>query len=171
MDVPQERLDHIAAMLQRVHHAAVATVNADGLPHNSPLFVALGEDMTVYWSSHPEAQHSQNIERTGKAFVVFYDSVQAGGGLYMECDAEPAEGTDMLVALAAFNKTRTMLGRDGIDIEHFRGPQRLYMATPRLAWINYAERDETGRVVRDNRYLVEMAKGQLKLAKEQKEEA
>lgn len=166
MDVPQERLDHIAAMLQRVHHAAVATVNADGLPHNTPVFAALGDDLTVYWSSHPESQHSQNIERSGKAFVVFFDSVQAGGGLYMECDAELAEGTDTLEALAAFNKTRTQLGRDPIDVEHFRGPQRLYKATPRQAWINYGERDEQGRFIRDYRFPVAMVDGALQLVKE-----
>lgn len=36
--------------------------------------------------------------------------------------------------------------------------------TPRTAWVNYAARDDTGRVVRDNRYAVVMVNGVLRLA-------
>ena len=70
-----QALQRAKSVLAGHRHAAMATVNDDGTPHNTPFFFLYDKDLShIYWGSHPEAQHSRNIARTGEVFVVSYDS-------------------------------------------------------------------------------------------------
>lgn len=84
-DLPEAK-KRITELLINNRHACMATVNEDGSPHNTPFFFVYRQDLRrIYWGSHPTAQHSQNLLRTGKAFIVLYDSDRPKqGGLYLE---------------------------------------------------------------------------------------
>lgn len=62
----QVQIDRAKELLRTVRHAAMATVNADGTPHNTPFFLILDPELKrVYFGSHPHSVHSQNVVRTG----------------------------------------------------------------------------------------------------------
>jgi hypothetical protein len=147
------RAERVRELLDTVRHVAIATVNEDGLPHNTPVFAAFDEGLNVYWSSHPESLHSKNIERTGQVFIVVFDSVGKGGGLYIQASAEQLTDSKLDSGLAVFNKARKRLLREQIPREYFLdgSPQRLYRAEPIKIWTNQAERDDQSRVIRDRR--------------------
>lgn len=83
------------AILDRISYITLATVSEDGHPWNSPVYCAYDQDYNVYWGSHIDSQHSQNIRANGKAFIVVYDSTVApglGSGVYIQ--AKCTEITD-----------------------------------------------------------------------------
>lgn len=80
----EERIERARELLMTIHHVPIATVNEDGTPHNSPVFMAFDEELRGYWSSHSLSVHSQNIARDGNAFIVVFDSREGHGGLFME---------------------------------------------------------------------------------------
>jgi nitroimidazol reductase NimA-like FMN-containing flavoprotein (pyridoxamine 5'-phosphate oxidase superfamily) len=83
-------------LLQRIEHAAVATVCDDGTPWNTPVFFAR-EGSALYWVSRRDAVHSTNIARDGHAFIVVFDSSHAdasGACVYVEADAAELTGED-----------------------------------------------------------------------------
>lgn len=74
-------------LLTNVRHVALATVNENGTPHNTPLFFAVDKDLKqLYFVSREESLHSKNYVRTGKAFAVIYDSNEFNGGIYLTLD-------------------------------------------------------------------------------------
>ena len=78
-----------AEILQSIRYATIATVTEDGNPWNSPVAHELDDDLTIYWVSDKENQHSKNVRANGKAFVVIYDSTVPEGdgeGVYLEVD-------------------------------------------------------------------------------------
>jgi len=158
----QDEVTRAKQLLTTIRHAAMATVNADGSPHNTPYFFMHSPDLQyLFWGSHPQSQHSQNVARTGQIFVVLYDA-QEHGGLYIRADdAHIAEGKELQIALTAHNKRRAAEGKDPLPIEYYRGdgPQRMYIATVRQLWMNASVRDENGLLIRDER--VEISKGDL----------
>jgi hypothetical protein len=148
-----ERTERAKELLRTVKHAAMATVNADGSPHNTPYFFMAGPDLQyLYWSSHPDSEHSHNVVRTGQLFVVLYEATQ-GGGLYIEADrGEMLEDGDLDKGFEAFDGALARHGIPAIDRAIFAaGPQRLWRARAKRFWINAAERDQTGKIVRDQR--------------------
>lgn len=71
-------------LLDTVRHIALATVNEDGTPHNTPLFFAYDDNFEkIYFVSRPDALHSKNMLRDGNAFAVIYDSNEFKGGIYI----------------------------------------------------------------------------------------
>jgi len=141
-------------LLASVRHAAMATVNEDGSPHNTPYFFMCSADLTcLYWCSHPEAQHSKNVLRTGQIFVVLYDVLERGGLFIRADDAYIAENTELDKALAEYNRRRTLRGQEPLPREYYEGssPQRMWIATTRQFWVNGTERDAADRILRDVR--------------------
>jgi len=67
----EARIEKVKSLLQEICHVAIATVNADGSPHNTPVFAGIDNNFRIFWASHPDATHSQNIERSGQAFIVY----------------------------------------------------------------------------------------------------
>jgi hypothetical protein len=150
----EDRINRARELLRTVQHAAMATVNEDGSPHNTPYFFMYGEDLSrLYWGSHPEAQHSKNIQRTGQIFVVLFEA-KAGGGLFIRADqAKELEGDELKQALNAHNNARAKIGKEPLSLSYYGSdsPQRMYSAVPINFWVNMAERDQNSRVLRDYR--------------------
>jgi hypothetical protein len=134
----------------------MATVNEDGSPHNTPYFFLHDDKLTrLYWGSHPDSQHSQNILRTGQLFVVLFDSFGRGGGLYIAANhGRIAEGTELDDALMIHNNYRLRNDKPALTKDYYEGdaPQRMWIADITKLWTNYAERDEQGLIVRDHRH-------------------
>ncbi|MDF2460776.1 MAG: hypothetical protein K0S68_179 [Candidatus Saccharibacteria bacterium] len=148
-----ERTERARELLRTVRHAAMATVNADGSPHNSPYFFMAGPGLEhLYWGSHPESLHSQNILRTGQLFVVLYDAIERGG-LFIEAgDGHILEGEELDDGLAVHNALRAREGQEPIGREYYvEGPQRMWGARTKRFWVNASERDDDGGLVRDYR--------------------
>jgi hypothetical protein len=153
-----ERVKRATELLKTVRHAAVATVNEDGSPHNSPVFFQYDKELKyLYWSSSPEAQHSQNIARDGRVFVVLYEANE-GGGLYIEADnARVLAGKELAEGLKVLNEFRARRGKESLGADYYTGdsPQRLYRANVQKLSVNVSERDEDGNIIRDYREEIE----------------
>lgn len=159
MDISEltPRIRRAKELLQTVRHAALATVNVDGSPHNSPVFAGFDDAICMYWSSHPEAQHSQNIARTGQVFIVLFDSLEKGGGLYVQATATSVPEAEMIEKLASYNAARRRLLKEEVPLAAFAdGEQLLYCAVPQKMWVNMAERNEQGVIIRDHRYQISL---------------
>lgn len=149
------RLERAQTLVRSVSNAAMATVNEDGSPHNTPLFIAFSPDfLSVYWSSNPASQHSQNVTSQSRAYFVLYDAT-AGGGLYFPVhNIKIADGDNLAQGLTAYNKARVLNGKQQpLLLPAFSPPivQRLYCAAVMSYSVNLSERDENGKIVRDYR--------------------
>lgn len=149
------KLARAKEIIQTALHASMATVNEDGSPHNTPFFLILDEKLEhIYWGSHPEAQHSKNIVRTGQLFVVAYDMFK-GGGVYMKCqNGHELSDTELETGLVIFNAKRKKLGVGELEIGYYqnKSPQRFYGAEITNFWIPLSDRDKNGNVLRDYRH-------------------
>lgn len=155
----QQRIQNVLDLLDDTAAAALATVNANGAPHNTPVFAAFDPDYKVIWASHSSSQHSQNIERTGKVFIAVFDATcKHGNGLYIEAEAEiiAPEHPEFAMVCKTFVQAKTDFGATTPLEQDFAEPggQRLYRATPKTMWINYTTKNERGVVVRDQRFRV-----------------
>ncbi|MBM3257489.1 MAG: pyridoxamine 5'-phosphate oxidase family protein [Candidatus Liptonbacteria bacterium] len=139
-------------LLRTIRFAAMATVNADGSPLNSPLFFIPDPKLKYfYWGSHPDSLHSQNALHTGKIFATIFDE---RGGLYMAAEnAHILEGGKLASALEAHNVARARFNKKPITIDYYTGanPQRMWAATITHFWVNLMERDADGRLIRDSK--------------------
>lgn len=144
-------------LLGNIKHAAMATVNADGSPHNTPYLFMKSDDLSeLYWGSNPKSVHSHNVERTGAIFVVLYEA-NVGGGLYIRChNARIAVGAELDRALAAHNQLRAKYDKEPLPKSYYVEPseQRMYIADTVDFWVNYAERYESGLIREDKRLRV-----------------
>jgi hypothetical protein len=155
----QQRINRAKELLTTVRHGVIATVNPDSSPHNTPVFMAFDEQLNAYWASGPQAEHSQNIARSGQVFIVIFDSVGAGGGLYIRGRAQPLDGKQLQIGLATFNAKRQSLLRETMPMSYFAEgqPQQLYMAHPEQLWINLSRKDDEGRTVQDRRHEIQLS--------------
>lgn len=158
----QRRIERAKELLKTVRHAAMATVNEDGSPHNTPYFFICDKKLSyLYWNSHPDAQHSKNVKRSGQIFVALYEA-GVGGGLYMKAEqAKQLEGKELEQALEVQNKLRATINKVPLPLSYFQGdnPQRMYSAVPVQFWVNISERDRDGNITRDYRH--EISKEEL----------
>ncbi len=152
----ERKIARARELLATAHHAAIATVNEDCSPYNSPVFLAHDDGlMQLYWASNPDAQHSQNVARTGQVFVVLYDKSNAGCGLYIRAnDAHATEGAELSAAYEVFLACSKRVDKHIPSLEHYQGagPERIYTATVRQLWVNGSELGADGFIVRDRRY-------------------
>lgn len=150
----KRKIQRAKELLATSRHAAMATVNEDGSPLNTPLRFILDPKLEYfYWGSHPESTHSVNLLRTGKAFIVLYDAIQRGG-LYIQAEgAHALSGDELVNALALHNKKRAEEGADALTLEYYSGdsPQRMWSAHMTNFWVNKSEKDTKGHVARDGR--------------------
>lgn len=147
-------------LLQTVRHAAYATVNQDGTPHNSPLMLIHNEDLSrLYIGSRSDTLHVRNMMRTGTAFATLYDSfVKGQGGLYITCnDVHECTGDELDEALSIHNKTRARYGSDPIALSYYHEDapaQRMYSLTVTTIEIYVVERGEDGHISHEARVAV-----------------
>lgn len=152
------RLERAQSLVRSVANAAMATVNADGSPHNTPLFIAFSPNLhTLYWSSNPTALHSQNLTLDPRAYFVLFEP-NAGGGLYIPVsEVHVATGDDLAVGLTAYNAARLTNGKQQPLLTPAFSPpnvQRLYQATVESFSVNLSERDQQGKIIRDYRQAI-----------------
>jgi len=150
----EEQIVRAKELLATVRHAAMATVNEDGSPHNSPFMFMRDDSLEhVYWCSHPDSMHSRNVLRTGQLFVVLYVAVERGG-LFMQCDGgHILEGPELDEALAVHNGLRKERGQDQLPRSYYVGdsPQRMWSASVTRLWVNGTLRGDDGLIIRDVR--------------------
>ena len=119
------------AVLSDVIYITLATVSADGMPWNTPVFAAFDEAYHFYWVSASHVRHSQNIRATGRVAIVVYDSTapaNQGRGVYMEATAE--EVTDEQAILHALDTLEKRGWKKPIEEVRGASIQRVYAAIP-----------------------------------------
>lgn len=141
-------------LLASVLHAAMATVNEDGTPHNTPYFFMIDHDLRhLYWGSHPDSVHSRNIVRTGRLFVVLFSAYERGG-LYIEADGgHILEGDELDIGLELLNARRAAQGEEPLGRDYYVGdkPQRMWGAKTLRFWVNGTRRGPDGLITQDIR--------------------
>ena len=154
MEIPELKLNRAKELISTSRHISLATTNADGSPHNSPVRFYYDEKLeNIYWGSNTEALHSQNILRTGQIFAVLYDRIEFGG-VYIKCEGgHILEGKELEVGLEIANSFRVKEGEQKIALDYYSAGsvQKLWSAKITNLWINIAVRDENGRILRDER--------------------
>ena len=159
MNIPKEQIEERIArakeLLKTARHAAMATVNEDGTPHNTPLFFLIDDDLKrLYFGSHPLSAHSQNVARTGEMFVVVYD-IQKTGGVYIKAShGHELRGEELTAALKVNNAHRARESAAPLDRSYYEGesPQRMFGADVVSIAINVKECDKSGLIVREYRH-------------------
>ncbi|MEO6760957.1 MAG: pyridoxamine 5'-phosphate oxidase family protein [Candidatus Saccharimonadales bacterium] len=151
----EDRIERARGLLERVHYAAMATVNEDGSPHNTPIhFIISDSRKYIYWASSPASQHSKNLNRSGQAFFVIYEP-GVGGGLYLQTrNGHELTGAQLKDGLNIWNKSRMADGKPELADTFFKGnfPQRMYRVDIMKSWVNCSDRDKAGNIIRDYRY-------------------
>jgi general stress protein 26 len=126
-------------IIDRILYVTIASVDADGLPWNSPVFSAHDEDLNFYWGSHIDSQHSKNIKATGRAFLVIYDStVEAGQGegVYVKARAEEILDSDEIKRAHNLLQDRRPVPYWRLSEVQAPAPVRLFKAIPEKIWMN-----------------------------------
>lgn len=123
----------------RINYATPATVSSEGQPWNTPVYCAYDQDYNIYWGSHVDSQHSQNILANGKVFIVIYDSTVASGfgsGVYIQ--AECTELTDSEEITAAHKLIQDRRPSPYWKLEEVQNdrPVHLFKAVPQEIWMN-----------------------------------
>ena len=140
--------------LQKVRNAAMATVNEDGSPHNTPFFLLYNPSFTkIVWGSHPNSQHSKNILRTGQLFVVIYDSFGRDGFYVKAKNGHITEGEELDETLQINNAFRAKENKKPLEKSYYEGenPQRMWSADVEKIWVLVDERDSKGLIVQEHR--------------------
>jgi hypothetical protein len=154
MEIPELKLNRAKELIYTSKHISLATTNADGSPHNSPVRYFFDEKLeNIYWGSNLEALHSQNILRTGQIFAVLFDRIEFGG-VYIKCeDGHVLDGKELGVGLEITNSSRAKEGKEKITIDYYGAGsvQKLWSAKITNMWINMPVRDENGHILRDER--------------------
>ncbi len=142
-------------LLTRCRHAAMATVNRDGSPHNTPFFFMYDKKLEyLYWGSHLESLHSQNVERTGKVFVVLFDAIEKGGLYISGENGHVVQKEELGQALEVHNEFRVRLGKKPLPLDYYteHSPQQMWSAKTARLWVNCPIRDSSGLLVKDERH-------------------
>lgn len=150
------KIEEVKSLIATTRHIAMATVNENGTPHNTPLrFIPDPEFKYIYWGSHPESVHSKNIERTEQVYITLFDRVEYNGGLYMKAEnAHELSGEELESALETHNNLRISEGKTPLELSYYTGdkPQRMWGAEITRLWIYGTERDEDGHILKDIRH-------------------
>lgn len=157
MNIPKEQLDERIArakeLLNTARHAAMATVNEDGTPHNTPFFLLLDDELQhVYFGSHPLSVHSQNVVRTGEMFVVVYDMLEKGGLYIKAANGHEMNGDELTTALKVHNARRAREGWPPLERSYYEDEQRMFGAEIVSLAVNVKECDANGLIIREYRH-------------------
>lgn len=95
--------DIASAILKFNSYCTLSTASTDGTPWGSPVHFAYDENK-IYWVSHSQAIHSQNLENNNKLFITIFDSRQAAetlgdrGAVYISTKATKLSGDEAIAA-------------------------------------------------------------------------
>jgi hypothetical protein len=149
-----EQIERAKQLLKICKHAAMATVNEDGSPHNTPYLFMRDEMLEhVYWGSHPHSVHSKNILRSGQLFIVLYQAEERGGLFIQAENGHVIEGEELRRPLEIHNQLRLSHGQDTLSLDYYSGgsPQRMWTADIKRLWVNGTKRGEDGLIIEDIR--------------------
>jgi hypothetical protein len=156
--IPELKIHRAKELIHTSRYISLATTNADGSPHNSPVRFLYDEKLEhIYWGSNAEALHSQNILRTGQIFAVLFDRIEFGG-VYIQCEGgHILEGKELEVGLEIVNSFRAKAGEQKIASDYYSAGsvQKLWSAKITHIWINLPVRDENGFILKDERVEIE----------------
>ncbi len=145
-------------LLTKVRHVALATVNEDGTPHNTPLFFIYSGDLKkFYMSTHPLSLHAKNVMRTGEGFAVVYDSAVFIGGIYLTLDNfRVILGKDLAEGMKTYNETRRRWAMEASAIEDYLDPneRRLYCADIKKIEVYGSKETHEGKILNEMRVQV-----------------
>jgi len=115
----------------------IASVSVDGKPWNTPVYAVHNNQLTFYWRSWINAQHSQNILTNPKVCIAIYDSSKPLGTNHLGCvylEAESFEVTDETEIAQALE----MFTNNNLTVNDFMGDnvKRVYKAIPTKCWLN-----------------------------------
>jgi Pyridoxamine 5'-phosphate oxidase len=147
-------------LLRTAKHACIATVNEDGTPHASPLYLILDETLShIYFCSYPESLHTKNVARTGDMFIAVYDMIEEGGLYLQAINGKELHGEGLEAGLTAHNATRVRRGKELLTELRYKGrnPQRMYGADITHFWVNMAEKDKDGNITKEYRHEITAA--------------
>lgn len=150
-----ERTDHphtqrAAAILRTIQYATLATVTPDGRPWNSPVYAVIDTELRLYWISDKEGQHSRNVRRNGRVFIVMYDSTVPEGqgeGVYIQAHAHELDDAEEIRRVRELKKGKS---DENPSLFQDNGVRRVYEAVPEQIWMN-ADEIENGTFIRDYR--------------------
>jgi len=117
----------------------VATANKDGKPWVSPVGYSVDKDYNLYWTSHKDAIHSQNVRlRPEVAIVIVGKNPEENmDGVYFDATTEelndPLELEAAIQLVNGRNKeSKYVIG----STDNVTGDAiwRIYKATPKQAW-------------------------------------
>jgi hypothetical protein len=133
-------------LLNATTYVTIATVGSDGQPWNTPVVGVFDDDLNLYWVSWKQSQHSRNITRDSRIFVVVYDTAAPEGeglGLYVQMIARPLTGKPEIERASKVYNLSFFTLHDG-SMPTFKGtcPSRIYMASPCKVWMNSGAYDD-----------------------------
>ncbi|MEK7645034.1 MAG: pyridoxamine 5'-phosphate oxidase family protein [Patescibacteria group bacterium] len=158
MKIPELKINRAKELIYTSKHVSLATTNADGSPHNSPVRFFFDDKLeNIYWGSNAEALHSQNILRTGQLFGVLFDRMEVGGVFMKYEGGHILDGKELEIGLEITNASRAKEGEQKITSDHYSAGSVQKMWSARIAnlWINMPVRDENGFILRDERVELE----------------
>jgi nitroimidazol reductase NimA-like FMN-containing flavoprotein (pyridoxamine 5'-phosphate oxidase superfamily) len=112
-------------------YMTIATSNHDK-PWNSPVYCAYDKDYNFYWNSYIGTQHSKNIAVNRQVFVVVYNKIEDGFGVYMKGTARKLTSEKEITSAMKLLFKRQ--GKNYTDPKGFAVSP--YKFTPRRFWIN-----------------------------------
>jgi general stress protein 26 len=126
-------------IIDNIKYITVATADENGQPWNTPVTgFHFENDYTFYWASWSENQHSKNICKNSKAFIVIYDSTPDNGptpGVYMLAEAKELTDEQEIMEAARVFKNDQYNPADGKEYTGTK-PRRIYKAMPQKIWLN-----------------------------------
>ncbi len=150
----ENKIKRAKELITTSRHISIATVNEDGSPHNSPVRFLYDPKLEyIYWGSHPQSMHSKNIIRTGQIFAALFDRTERGG-VYIKADnAHELRDKELIEALKIHNVFRVKEGSEPLELSYYTGdsPQRMWGAKITNFWVNYADKDADGYLIKDGR--------------------
>jgi general stress protein 26 len=155
----RHRIARAQTVLRDIHHIPLATVNQDGSPHSSPVFLVFDKDLRGFWASSQGSLHSQNIARDPRVFLSIFDSREGHSGLFLSGRATIL--TDHAAAQEGLERLQELKGAvygSMGDLSDYLIPsaQRIYAFVPERAWVNHSEKRQ-GVVVSDQRYEIALS--------------
>ena len=104
----------------------------------APVWYVYDEDLTIYWWSPVESQHSRNIEKNQDVYITIFDSTAPEGdgfGLYVRAAASLVDESELEKAMSLYNDSTTVFK---MNPENCSGnsPTRMYKAVPSKIWMN-----------------------------------
>ena len=129
-------------IIEKIKYITIATASKDGSPWNSPVYSAFDENYNFFWASDQNGQHSKNIMKNNKIFLVIYDSTVPEGtgvGVYIQAKAYKLEDPKEIEYGITYLDGRVNKKKDPtIRIAEFQNdkPRRVYKAVPEKMWMN-----------------------------------